>query len=149
MTMNNYQEIINSYYEKLDLKKQKQLNPKLLLRLNEKILQHDNEDIEILLKETVDFLKSASDGDKTSVTNYKKHFSKLTKIVRKTYGYVAKGTIVGEYMAMGIALGVAFGAAFIAINPALMVIGLPIGIALGLSLGQNKEKEAEKDDLLY
>ncbi|HPD99594.1 MAG TPA: hypothetical protein PLB83_00025 [Bacillota bacterium] len=147
--MTNYQEIINSYTNKLTEKLQKQLDLQLLVRLNEKLLEEQNENIELLLKETVDFLKIASSGDKAGRKAYKKQFNKLKKAVRTEYGYIPKGTLVGEYMALGIAIGIGFGSAFIAINPALMIIGLPIGVALGLSIGQNKEKEADSENKLY
>ncbi|MDY0318316.1 MAG: hypothetical protein RBQ64_07095 [Candidatus Izemoplasmatales bacterium] len=51
--MTNYQEIINSYTIKLSKKLQKQLDTQLLIRLNVKLLDDQNENIELLLKETV------------------------------------------------------------------------------------------------
>jgi hypothetical protein len=147
--MTNYQEIINSYTIKLSEKLQKQLDTQLLIRLNVKLLDDQNENIELLLKETVDLLRTASSGDKASRSAYKKQFNKVKKAVRTEYGYIPKGTLVSEYMALGIAIGIGFGSAFIAINPAFMFIGLPIGVALGLSIGQNKEKETDSENKLY
>ena len=88
--MTNYQEIINSYTIKLSEKLQKQLDTQLLIRLNVKLLDDQNENIELLLKETVDLLRTASSGDKASRSAYKKQFNKVKKAVRTEYGYIQK-----------------------------------------------------------
>jgi hypothetical protein len=132
-----------------DQKKQKKYGFDVLERLMKKV--EDKNDAKVLelagnLLYQLDLMRK---DDSIKAKMYFKLFNELKKHVKTEYGFVPKGTVQGEYMAMGVALGVAFGAAFTTINTAFIGIGIPIGIAIGLAIGSSKEKELEEQDKLY
>lgn len=87
--------------------------------------------------------------DKPKLKSYLKQFNVVKKVAKDTWGYVAEGTIVGEYMAYGVAIGLMFGAALTTLSTTYIAIGLPIGLAIGLSLGNHKESTLKEDNKLY
>ena len=147
--MNNYTEDIKAYNEKLIDKNRKKLKPLVLARLNDKLLEINDSEVEEMLQRITRLLKDISQGSVEDIKLYKKTFQSLKKLVRKKYDLIEEGTLQGEYMAMGVALGIAFGAAFSAIQVGLIGVGLPIGVAVGAGLGKQKEEEAKKKGKIY
>jgi hypothetical protein len=111
----------------------------------------DNEQDEYVISQMTSLINKLKvvQSDKTSKKAYINNFKQLKNYVKKTYGYLPKGSVQEEYLAFGIAFGLLIGTGFIAVNPGLLAIGLPIGVALGLSLGTSKEKALEKENKLY
>ncbi len=142
-------EQIKQVAQYFDEKSNKKYKTGMFASLCEKISGIEDIEISDLIKETLGLLLELSRNNEVKATAYKKSLSRLQKVVRNKYGYVAKDQIKGEYMAMGIALGVAFGTPFITINPGLLGIGLPIGLAIGLAIGDSKEKAAIEAGKVY
>jgi len=147
--MKSYKEKLNkiesSFSDKLKIK----LKLETLRNLLNKIATNEDEQLNERLDRLFEELDEILKQDKPSLRTYLKKINDIKKYVKEKWGYVAKGTLVGEYMAMGMAIGLAMGTAFVSINPALISIGLPIGIAVGLSIGNHKENELEKEGKIY
>ena len=138
------------YLEKdFNQKMQKRYQFDLFERLMRKLQnEHDEKVIEIT-SNMIYQLEQIKHDDKISSKRYHQLFREVKKHVKNTYGYVEKGSVQGEYMALGIGFGLAFGSVFTLVNTAFIGIGLPIGIAVGLAIGASKEKELEKENKLY
>lgn len=147
--MNNYSEVIHSLSYEYDEKTKKKLKVDLFSRLCKKLEEESHPEVDQLLRETYELLRSYQKEDKRFPREYNKTLSILRKKVKEVYGYTAKDELKEQYTGIGIAIGVAMGAPFSAINPAFVGIGLPIGLAIGVAIGQQKEKEAEERNKTY
>lgn len=147
--MKAYINKISSFDFNTNQKKQKKLKIDLLISLLEKISDKKNDKV----REYLDLMmKELSDIDKDELFDskaYHKYFILLKKEVKDIYGYVPKGSVQEEYMAIGVGMGVAIGAALAISNVIFLAIGIPIGTAIGLTLGASKEKTLEKEGKLY
>lgn len=146
--MKDCQTKINPIIENLDQKKNKKLQTDLFLRLCEKVGEEDLE-ITAMVNDTFLLLTELSRSDTVKIKDYYKSLALLKKTARKKLGYIAKGSLQEEYMALGVGVGVAMGAAFVTTNPAFIGIFMPIGLAVGLAIGKKKEDEAEKSGKIY
>lgn len=147
--MNPAIEALNRSEKHLSEKQKQKLHLSTLRSLIKKTDSKDDKYLESLLADLFLELDKITAHQKPRLKPYLKQYANVKKYVKDTYGYVAKGTLVGEYMAIGMGIGLALGAGFSAINMALIAIGLPIGLAIGLSLGSQKEKDLEQDGKLY
>lgn len=147
--MNAYQDLLKRIKKDTSVKERQKLHLETLENLLEIMKDKEDEGFDSRLDELFNILKEIHDKDKQDFKTYHKTFNALKKYVKDRWGFVPRGTVVGEYMAMGVGFGLAIGAAFTAINTAFIAIGLPIGIAVGLSLGSHKERELEKEGKLY
>lgn len=147
--MNAYIETLDRFEKRLSDKEKRKLHLETLRHLIHKTASKEDEELTRLLDDLFVSLKHISNADKKNTKAYLKQYDNVKKYVKDTWGFVAKGTVVGEYMAMGTGLGMLIGAGFSGINPALIAIGLPIGLAIGLSIGSQKEKDLEQDGKLY
>ncbi len=134
---------------KFSEKQLKRLQVESFNRLVDKLDDIENPDIDRAIANVISLLDTVYQEDGIKPPEYLRAYKEVKKDVRKTYGYVQKGTISSEYVGIGVSIGVAFGAAFTTINPAFIGIGIPIGIAIGAALGNQKESEAEKDGKVY
>lgn len=147
--MNTFIETLDKVEQRLSDKEKRKLYLDTLRRLVNKTSSKEDDELTRLLEELFESLKSESNTENSYRKAYLKQFNHVKKYVKDTWGFVAKGTVVGEHMALGVGLGLVFGAAFSFINTGFIAIGLPIGIAIGLSVGSHKESELEKDGKLY
>lgn len=145
----DYIERLNEVETCINDKLKRQLSLDSLRRLILKLSASEIDELSEQLKRLFDELESVVAMEKPKIKSYLKALNNVKKIVKDTYGYVAEGTIVGEYMAYGVAIGLMLGAAFTTLNTAFIAIGLPIGIAIGLSLGNSKESTLKKEGKIY
>lgn len=140
---------LNYLRSHFDEKTQKKYGFDVLERLMKKLEDKHNPKVLELLGNILYQLDLMRKDSTIKKKIYHQLFNELKKYVKTEYGYVPKGSVQEEYMAIGIALGVAFGAAFMTINTAFIGLGIPIGLAVGLSVGNKKEKEFEEQNKTY
>ncbi|MBI9010555.1 MAG: hypothetical protein JEZ05_11080 [Tenericutes bacterium] len=140
---------MNPIIEHFDEKENKRFQTDLFFRLCEKVGEDDIE-ITTLVDDTFLLLSELSKvSEKEKLKAYYKTLALLKKKTKEKFGYIEKGSLQAEYMALGVGVGVALGAAFVTTNPAFIGIFMPIGLAVGLAIGKKKEDEAEKQEKTY
>jgi len=149
LTIEKYIAEIERLVSELDEKRFKKLQIQTLLNLIRKISEKQNEEIDQMLSNIVLYLQDVNHIESFQRHAYERQFSALKKTVRNTYGYVAKGDIPNEKMAIGIGIGVAIGAGLMSVNSAFIGAGIAIGVAVGLSLGSAQEKKEEENGNIY
>ena len=134
-----------------DEKQAKKLQLPTLMRLINKLIEHNIEDESITqnLSDLSSQLNDIHNGHTEVKRPYKKAAQKLISDAMKTHGLTAKGTYIGLYMAIGIAIGTGIGTAFSMANPSFIAIGSGAGIAFGVALGSSKEQKIDANGLLY
>lgn len=147
--MNRHIDEINALVSQLDDKTIKKLQVETLLNLMTKIKDKVHPEIDQLVLDVTTTINGAKDLSSFQKNLYFKQFTVLKKTVKNEFGYVAKGDIVANTMAIGIGIGVAIGAGLMAVNPAFLGVGIAVGVALGLSIGTTQEKKEEEKGNIY
>ena len=147
--MEKYVKEFTMLIENFDEKTKKRLNTQVLVNLLNKIKDKNNSDIDQLVNELLSTFKGTANMESFDQKLYRKQYALLVKTVRTTFGYIAKGTLVGEKMSIGIAIGVAIGAGLMTINAGFIGIGIAIGVSLGLVFGSSQEKKEEEKGNIY
>jgi hypothetical protein len=147
--MSNHKESIQSIIDRHDEKHVKILKLNVLYNLIEKV--EDKEDYE-LERQIVSIIKILNENTQLKGF-YKKHYIKqhkaLKSYVRKHFGYLAKGDLLTEHVALSTGAGVAIGAALVGINAGFIAIGVAVGVAIGVATGNSKEKAEQDKGNLY
>jgi len=139
----------NSLISQLDDKTKKKLQTQTLLNLMTKIKDNVHPEIEQLLLDVTTTIQGATELSSFQKNLYNKQLTLLKKTVKKEFGYIAKGDIIAERMAIGVGFGVAIGAGLMAVNAAFLGVGIAVGVALGLSIGTTQEKKEEEKGNIY
>ncbi|MCD4826362.1 MAG: hypothetical protein K8Q99_01120 [Acholeplasmataceae bacterium] len=132
----------------LSVKQNEKLHINSLLSLFEKIANIKDEELEKITAQIADSLETVNESS-FDVSNYKKSFEFLRRYVKQKHGFIAKGELIGQAMAIGSGLGVAIGAGLMTINTICLAIGIPIGISIGVTIGALQEQKAKEKGLLY
>jgi len=146
--MKDYGQYLENIKESMDRKEIIHYNVSGMVRLGDKAKDLVDLRLENLFGQLVEFLEERP-LEKADYKKYKALIEEIKKHVKDKYGWLMKGDVTGQYMAMGVAFGLLLGAGFSAVNTAFIAIGLPIGIGLGVSLGVQKENALEDKGLLY
>ncbi len=148
--MEFFKEQVHSYISGLDEKQVKKMELNSLLNLIDMFNDISDVEVEGSFSKLSKLIINIINEETPSYKEYKRDFNVLKKLVRKTYGFIKKGTLKEESIGAGVAIGVALGVAIPSGgNVAFMSIGIPIGIAIGAGIGRKREKEAEEKGLLY
>lgn len=113
------------------------------VRLFEKLALDQKQEWEIDFNGLIKILIEKEMTDKQILKSFRKRYNALATEVRKKYGYVEKGYLQGNAMALGIGVGVAIGSAFITVNSAFIGVGIALGVAVGLAIGSKQEQDAK------
>lgn len=147
--MSNHKESIQSIIEKRDDKWVKILKLDELSNLIEKVAEIDEFELD---RQIVSILKLLNENNELKGF-YKKHYKKqhqaLKAYVRRQFGFLVKGALLKEHLALGIGAGVAIGAVFSGVNAGFIAVGLALGVAVGTLTGNKKEKAEEAKGNLY
>ena len=147
--MENYKQQLLNEISKREEKLVKKYQLEVFMNLIEKVKDKEDDELNRQIEYLLTTLSKFEVMPRTYERFYKRGFSALKSYVRKTFGYVAKGTIAGEHMALGVGIGIVFGALLSGVNAGFIGIGLALGAGLGIATGQSKEKEEEKNGNTY
>ena len=78
-------------------------------------------------------------------TYFSKKLGVFKKFLKDEFSFTTKGYYTSMYMALGMCFGVPIGASF---DSSGIAIGISIGMLIGLAYGKNKDKEAQKNNLV-
>ncbi len=146
--MIDYRQMVQTIIDRFDEKQIKKLHLEVLLNLLNKVNDIDDSELEDKISRVVRILGDLESSGTLKSKEYQKSFAELTKHIRTKYGYVAKGDIQSESVALGIGIGVVFGTLLISINAGFMAIGIAVGAGIGTAIGTRKEKaEYEKGNI--
>lgn len=131
-----------------DDKQLRKLKIPSFINLMNKLEDNCNDEIKRMIVNTIEELRVISKNILHDKSIYLKMLKTIKKQVRKEYGYIEKGTLKNEYLAMGIGFGLLFSALSI-FDKTLIGIGLPLGFIIGSFAGTKKELAAQKEGKLY
>ena len=147
--MNSFAENINSETSGFTEKEKKYYKIDSALRLCEKLLLNQKQDLEKDFSELIQIISDPEISEKQKLKSFKKRFYTLSTAVRQRCGFVEKGHLQSSAMGIGMCIGVAIGAVLQIINLGLIGVGIAIGAAVGLAIGTKKEQDAEKEGKIY
>jgi hypothetical protein len=139
---------LTQYEEKYDPKQAKKHHIPLLVRLDEKLSDTRNPEVDEAF-EAVLFNLERVDLDRLNYKAYFKSVSYLKKVVKDELDFVEKGSIQAKYSSFGVIFGVVLGTIMMSVNPAFLGMYIAIGVAIGSGTGSSKEKEAVKAGRVY